>query len=126
MCLAPLVGWKVDGLDVRVRYSRGADFSGTWKGGIVNTLPSGETRQTQQIHMTLAQQNDKVTGTMGPSEDKQVPIEEGKVDGNRVRLVQGGHRVIELTLSGDRLVGTMKHANDATHPAARLELQRVR
>jgi len=102
-----------------------ADFSGTWRGGIINTLPSGETRQTQAIYMTLAQQDDKVTGTMGPSEDKQAPIEEGKVDGNRIKLVQGRHRVVELTLSGDRLMGTMKHANDSTHPAGRLELQRV-
>lgn len=29
MCLAAVAGWRLDGLGVRVRFSRGADFSGT-------------------------------------------------------------------------------------------------
>jgi len=29
MCLEPLAGWRLDGLAVRVRYSRGAEFSGS-------------------------------------------------------------------------------------------------
>ncbi len=104
----------------------GADFSGKWKGGIINTLPSGETRQTQEIHMELSQQGNKVSGTMGPAADKQYPIEDGEVQGDRLKMVQGKHRGIELTLSGDSLVGTMRHLNNSSDPVARLELQKVK
>ena len=102
-----------------------SDFTGQWKGGVINTLPSGGTRQTQEIHMNLTQDGDKVTGTMGPSADRQVPIEGDSKD-NRVTLRQGEHRLVELTLTGDKLVGTIKHANKPEDPVAKLELQRVK
>jgi hypothetical protein len=103
-----------------------ADFSGRWKGGIISTLPNGETRQTQEVHMNLTQKDNKVSGTIGPAADKQVPIEEGNVKGNRVTFRQGRNHVVELVLSGDRLVGTMRHAHNPSDPAGRLELERVK
>jgi hypothetical protein len=102
------------------------DFSGEWQGGVINTLPSGETRQTQEIYLHLSQQGNKVSGTIGPSKDKQVPIDQGEVDGDRLKMFQGKHRVLELTLTGERLVGTMRHANHPKDPAARLELERIK
>ncbi len=102
-----------------------ADFSGKWKGGIINTLPSGETRQTQEIYMEFSQQGSKVSGTIGPSTDKQFPIDEGKVEGDRLKILQG-NRILELTMSRERLLGTYRHTHDSTDSVARLELERVK
>ena len=103
-----------------------ADISGKWKGGIINTLPSGETRQIQEIYMDLTQDGDKVSGTMGPSAERQVSINEGTIEGNRVKFMQGNHRLVELTLSDNRLIGTMKHANKPEDPVAKLVLDRIK
>lgn len=102
-----------------------ADVSGEWKGGIINTLPGGETRQTQKIYMNLTQDGDKITGAMGPSRERQVPID-GEIKGDRVTLRQSEHRLMELTLTGEKLIGTMKHTNRPEDPVARLELERIK
>ena len=92
-----------------------SDVTGKWMGSMV--LNDG-TSQPGCVH--LKQNGTVVTGTMGPSDEKQFPITSGGVDGERVTIqAQPGPAVLKLTmklaatkLSGevfedDRRIGTV-------------------
>ena len=56
MMFAAIDGWPRDGLDVRVRYSRGAEFSGTcfYKGGRINLNLGRHNRYPYTIRTNIA------------------------------------------------------------------------
>lgn len=57
-----------------------SDVTGTWSGTF---KVSGADHIVPQI-ITLKQEGDKLTGSAGPDGEEQYPIENGKVDGERV------------------------------------------
>lgn len=83
------------------------DFSGKWSGSFTGVDESGQ-QMTQQIFMTLVHKGADLTGTAGPTEERQLKIENGKVDGNKLSFeVQGGGD----TQGGPRLKFTMSYAD---------------
>jgi hypothetical protein len=58
-----------------------ADFSGKWSGTYIDV--SGGNK-TEPLLMILTQDGNTITGTVGMTAEQQMPISNGKVDGNNV------------------------------------------
>lgn len=86
------------------------NVTGKWTGTLTRTAPDGRTQSINFI-FDLTQKGKALTGTAGPTEERQWPIEKGVVDGPKVTFqVQqpdGPLRKCNLTLVEDRLQGTM-------------------
>lgn len=61
------------------------DISGKWSGSFRVTTPSGETEDDTST-CVLKQEGNKITGTGGPSDDKQWPITKGTIDGDNIYI----------------------------------------
>jgi hypothetical protein len=88
-----------------------ADLTGTWQLTITGTDSSGAARSDSGT-ATLKQIGNQVTGTLGPDEQRQMPITEGTIKDNKVsmKVVQGPDRTMlfDLTIIGEKLVGTVE------------------
>lgn len=74
------------------------DLTGKWDGAFIISM-NGQ-QQDDVAHMELTQKDKVITGTVGPSLDRQWPIIAGKVDGAKVTLeVQGDGPIIKFTLT---------------------------
>jgi hypothetical protein len=59
------------------------DFSGKWSGSFTGIGPQG-TEVTENIFLILVHKGTELTGSAGPSEERQWKIQNGKVDGNKL------------------------------------------
>ena len=86
------------------------NVTGKWTGTATMTAPDGRTQSINFI-FNLTQKGKELTGTAGPTPERQWPIEKGVVDGTKVTFqVQqpdGPLRKCALTLVKDRLQGPM-------------------
>jgi hypothetical protein len=88
-----------------------ADVSGKWQGTISGQRPDGTTSEDSAM-LILEQKGSTITGSVGGNENDQHPITKGAIDGAKVSLVARNTRnereyLIELTLDGDALKGTV-------------------
>jgi len=82
------------------------NLSGKWSGSF-NITMDGETRE-DSAYMVLKHNDTEITGTAGPSSDQQWPIENGKIEGDKVTFdvkTDGPVIKFELTLVEGRLKG---------------------
>jgi hypothetical protein len=103
-----------------------SDLTGKWSGSFLITR-DGETKDSQAV-LELKQNGTQLTGTAGPSSDKQWPIQKGKVEGDKLSFeVQSDGPLIkfELTLSNDHLKGEAKAEQDGQTMKATVDLQRT-
>jgi hypothetical protein len=105
------------------------NLTGTWKGTFITTDESG--RDEDRMHMVAKQTGADLTGTAGPSPEKQWPIAKGKVvttkDGTAVTFdVQSDGPVVhfELKLVEGRLKGGAKAEQDGRKLSAEVDLER--
>lgn len=104
-----------------------ADLSGKWSGTVTAKTPDGETNN-ETAWVALTQSGSALTGTAGPSEDKQSPITEGKVNGDQVEFkvqVEDNVAIVKLTLVGDTLKGQAVIETQDGKVTAELNLKRV-
>jgi hypothetical protein len=91
-------------------HAQTTNLTGKWTGTFTRTAPDGRT-QTIDFNYDLTQKGKVLTGTVGPSAERQWPIENGVVDGNkvtfRVQQPDGPMRTFTLQLVKDRLQGEM-------------------
>ncbi len=84
-----------------------ADATGKWSGSF-SMAGGGESRTAYAI---LKQAGTTLTGTAGPSSDEQWPIENGKVEGNKITFAvsapDGGVYRVQLTVEGDKANGDL-------------------
>jgi hypothetical protein len=93
----------------------GADITGKWSGPMEMNR-GGETR-ADSAYLVLKQEGAKVTGTVGPTAEKQMEITEGIADGDSVTISanipeNGGKLVLKLKLDGDKLKGDITAKRD--------------
>jgi hypothetical protein len=97
-------------------------LSGTWAGRFVQ--PNGG---SNPIQLNLTQKGTALTGTMGPSANRQWPIEKGEVTGAKAtfEVHQGGavHR-FTLTLDKDKLQGEMRTEVDGQTITSKVDVER--
>src|ERR1017187_8707264 len=83
-----------------------ADVTGKWVGSF---LPEGG--DSHPACLVLTQNGTAITGTAGPDETQQFPIQTGKIDGNKVSVEIAPHEgavfKIEMVLDGDHLKGDL-------------------
>jgi hypothetical protein len=106
-----------------------AELTGKWSGGFDVTNSSGETK-ADTAYMDLKVQNGVVTGTAGPSADKQWSLRNGRLDGEKltfeVATDEGGVLVFDLTFDGEAITGTCSGSgNGGEKMSAQLHLKRT-
>jgi hypothetical protein len=105
-----------------------ADVTGKWSGSFEVTV-DGETKPDTAV-LNLKQAGNKITGTAGPNEEKQMTIRAGAIDGNTITLEvepdESDHPVIHLTLvvDGDHMTGSAKADSDEHKMTAKVDLKR--
>jgi hypothetical protein len=90
-----------------------ADATGTWTG----TLTKVPTQEPGPAHLVLKQDGAKLTGTAGPDQNRQHPIENGKVENGAITFeVPSGESVMKFVLKqeGEEIKGdvTREHEGD--------------
>lgn len=85
-----------------------ADVTGKWSGTFTQTHPDGTTDDGSAF-MILKQTGAEITGTGGPDEGEQWPIQKGKMEGNKitgqVQDPNGATYTLNLVLEGDHIKG---------------------
>lgn len=84
-------------------FAWGAGVDGKWTGQL--TLDTG---QIVPASVHLKQEGSAVTGTQGPSEEKQFPLTKGRIEGEQIIIeAQPGPAVLRLSMKrdGDKLTG---------------------
>ena len=102
-----------------------ADVTGKWTGTL--TQENGEAHTALLV---LKQDGAAITGTAGPDENEQLPIQTGKIDGNKVVLEispnEGAIYHLELVLDGDHLKGDVTAKRDDETMTAKLDVSRTK
>src|SRR5262245_50208609 len=98
------------------------DVSGKWSGTISNDNSS------DSLLLILQQDGTNLTGTGGPSESQQRPLENARTEGDVITFqVRAGSGILafDLRIKGDEITGTVEvKRNDQTLRSARVSLKR--
>jgi hypothetical protein len=106
-----------------------ADVTGKWSGSFEFTQ-DGE-NHTETAYLILKQDGATLTGSGGPSEDHQMPIRNGKVDGSKLtfEIALDQDRVMSFSFQsdGDNLTGNVSGPDKETGAprTAKMALKRV-
>jgi hypothetical protein len=103
-----------------------ADVSGKWSGAAESPNPGGE-RHT--LFFNLKVDGNKLTGTGGPTEENQTPMQNGSVMGDKLTFqVPAGKGVLyfDLKTAGDEITGEvrMKREDGEEQPTLKVALKR--
>lgn len=104
------------------------DVTGKWSGTFSPIGPNGETKESTAV-LVLKQSGTDITGTAGPNEDEQFPIQKGKIEGDKITLEvdHDGHTMkIDLVLTADRLTGEAKLSRDGQDLRAKIDVTRAK
>ena len=104
------------------------DVTGKWSGTFNATGPNGETNEGSALLM-LKQSGTEISGTVGPSEDEQFPIQKGKIEGDKITLEadHDGHTMkIDLVLAADRITGEAHMEADGHVLNAKVDVSRAK
>jgi hypothetical protein len=110
-----------------------ADVTGKWSGTIQIKNGQGDSK-TETAYMVLKQEGTALTGSGGPSEERQMPMRNGKVEGSKltfeIAIGESGDRVMRFTLtaSDDQIDGnvTAPSKESGTPETAVISLKRVK
>lgn len=108
LLLAVALGWSLPDIDV----------TGKWTGTL--DIPGPDGKDSTAV-LNLKQKGAEITGTAGPGEDEQLPIKNGKIEGDKISLdVENNGRVIHfaMVVAEDRITGeATMNAGGETHTA---------
>ncbi|MBZ5623605.1 MAG: hypothetical protein LAQ69_33505 [Acidobacteriia bacterium] len=112
---------------VMVATAAAADVNGKWSGSF-----TPENGNNGTAYLVLKQSGTTITGTAGPDESQQWPIQTGKIQGDKVSVVvkstgDGTVYKCEVVLAGEHLQGDCAVAQtDGQSLKAKLDLTRVK
>ena len=102
-----------------------ADVSGKWTGSFT---PDGQDAESAVLN--LKQAGGTLTGTAGPSDEQQMAIRSGKVDGDKISFeiaLEGGDTIkFELMLAEEHLRGTASGEHEGQKRSAKLDVTRAK
>ena len=104
------------------------DVTGKWSGTFNMTGPNGETNEGTAL-LILKQSGTDISGTVGPSEDEQFPIQKGKIEGDKITLEadHDGHTMkIDLVLADDRITGEAHMDAEGQTLKAKIDVSRAK
>jgi ketosteroid isomerase-like protein len=103
------------------------DVSGKWSGSFDITGPDGSAQHDTAV-LILKQDGSAITGSAGPSEDQQMPIKSGKIDGQAIDLkveADGLSMHFLLRLDGDHLKGEANEETPGGKISAKVDVVRA-
>ncbi len=103
-----------------------ADVNGKWSGSFNVTGPDGEVKDDTAFFV-LKQNGTELTGTVGPREEEQFPIQNGKIEGEKITLeasAKGSVIKFELVLAGDHIKGDANGSHDGETLKAKVDVTR--
>lgn len=102
----------------------GAGVAGNWEGGAFRS----DGTQTMSLVLMLKESADKVTGTVGPSAEEQIPISNGKLEADKLKfevITDEGVYYVDMTVAGDDLTGkAVRKIDGQDSPPMKLVLKR--
>jgi hypothetical protein len=102
--------------------------TGNWSGSFNVAHQSGEIKESTAL-LKLTQTGTDITGTVGPNEDEQFPIQKGKIEGDKITLEvdHDGHKIkFELVLAADRITGEANGSDGNEDLKAKVDVKRVK
>jgi hypothetical protein len=103
-----------------------ADATGTWTGNFSATTPEGERQHSAML--VLKQQGTTLTGTAGPDATEQLPISNGKAEGDvltfEVVRENGPTMKFNLKQTGDEIAGDIKREREGQVQLAKILVKR--
>ncbi len=109
-------------------FAADVNFTGTWTGKATITTPDGDTRESGAV-LVLKHEGTAVTGTAGPSEDRQVPISNGKAEGPKLAFAIQAEEVaftFNLVLKEDHLTGDASGSQAGQTRKVKFDLTRAK
>jgi hypothetical protein len=103
-----------------------ANVTGRWTGNAVITMPDGQTIERTALFI-LTQSGAAVTGTAGPDESQQLPLQDGKLEGSRLTFRVVTEDVLfnfTLTADQDRMQGEVNGTQAGMALKIKLDLSR--
>ena len=104
------------------------NVTGKWSGSFNATNPNGETKESTAVLM-LKQNGADITGTVGPNEDEQFPIQKGKIEGDKITLQadHDGHTMtFNLVLASERITGEAQMSRGGETMKAKIDVTRAK
>ena len=104
------------------------NVAGKWSGKFLMDNGDGMVHDSTAV-LILKQEGGAITGTLGPTEDEQFPIQKGKVEGDKITLevqTDGPLVKFDLVLSGDHLKGDAHASADGHNMSAKLDTTRAK
>ena len=109
------------------------DFTGKWSGSFSGTDPNGS-QMIENVFLNFIHKGSELTGTAGPTAERQWKILNGKVNGNAVTFeVQGGGDTqggpllkFVLTFADGHLKGDVNAERGGEKMSAKVDLTRVK
>ena len=99
----------------------GADVTGKWSG----TLSIAGESEKKPAFLVLKQEGTKITGTAGPSESEQFPVQDGTVEGGHVRFEVPEHSMkFDLVQDGEELKGGITREQEGEKQTATIVVKR--
>jgi hypothetical protein len=105
-----------------------ADISGKWSGSFTVTGLGGES-QHDTAFVVFQQKGTELTGSGGPDETRQWPIQKGKVEGGKITFeVQsdGPLYKVDVMLVGDHIKGDVTVVQEGQTAQAKVDMTRVK
>ena len=106
------------------------NVTGKWSGSFSITGPDGSSKESTAL-LILKQNGTEITGSVGPNEDEQHPIQKGRIDGDKIALEAqdiNNNRVIkfDLLMVEDRIKGEATMSANGESRKAKLDVGRVK
>ena len=104
------------------------DVTGKWSGSFNITRQNGDTNESTAVLM-LKQSGATITGTVGPNEDEQFEIQNGKIDGSKITLEanRDGQTIkFDLVLAADHITGEANMTREGETAKAKIDVTRAK
>lgn len=106
-----------------------ADISGKWSGTLVAIGADGNPGELNSAYMIVKQSGTTLTGSGGPDENQQWPIQNGKIAGNKITAQvtspDGATYALTMTVDGDRISGDVIVTQGDQTTKGKIEFKRV-
>jgi len=106
-----------------------ADVTGKWSGTFVVMGPNGPAGDPNPAFLILKQSGSTLTGSAGQDESEQFPIDNPKIEGNKitgsVSPSDGATYTVTLTVDGDKMTGEVTISEGGQTMKGKIELKRV-
>jgi len=107
-----------------------ADATGKWSGSVSGQFRAADGNTSQPLFVVLKQDGAGLTGSIGPDEKVQIPLQNGVAEGDRLKfdVAQGdkGTLHFDLKASADEIKGETQFKKfDGDETTFKVELKRV-